>query len=407
MADGMADAMADGNAGKMSDREEEATATAAQTTASEMAPPSATNPPPNVALHRTLAMRRGYRSSEALCIQTDPVDPSDPWEAASASAAADDADGEHSDATSSSFDTDAHDVESDDFELQTGAGAGNRPPAISDDASDALGFCAAFADEPNSARRQQSYDSVKRKVSFGSGETVGILLATTAGKFGHDELPTENPSAAYDPEHGAESKEPCSSESESDNSEAEVAEGKDAESCGADAFAESAEVAAIGGGRVTFASPRTMQERLRRRKRSISIFATNFMTLASVGSGSFGDVFCCRCRADGRRYALKRARQRFRGHRERASMLREYDVGAALAIGAAHADDAAGADAPAARPHPHLVAYYSAWQEDGYIHIQVRSPESCTAFAPLLVHHLAYALFSHSAWNPPASPNSS
>ena len=403
----MADAMADGNAGKMSDREEEATATAAQTTASEMAPPSATNPPPNVALHRTLAMRRGYRSSEALCIQTDPVDPSDPWEAASASAAADDADGEHSDATSSSFDTDAHDVESDDFELQTGAGAGNRPPAISDDASDALGFCAAFAEEPNSARRQQSYDSVKRKVSFGSGETVGVLQATTAGKLVHDELPTEKPSAAYDPEHGAESKEPCSSESESDNSEAEVAEGKDAESCGADAFAESAEVAAIGGGRVTFASPRTMQERLRRRKRSISIFATNFMTLASVGSGSFGDVFCCRCRADGRRYALKRARQRFRGHRERASMLREYDVGVALAIGAAHADDAAGADAPAARPHPHLVAYYSAWQEDGYIHIQVRSPESCTAFAPLLVHHLAYALFSHSAWNPPASPNSS
>ena len=314
-------------------------------------------PQQNEALHCTLAMRRGC--SRDLRIDT----------ASSSTCTTEGSINADVDISSSSYDTDAHDAESVDFEDPTNSimdsADATGAQMMSDETSEELGFAAIFADEPTSARRQQNYDDVKRKVSFGSSESV-LLLGDVK-----PEQPQQLPLQPQDGMHCQGSVAGEESNSSSDNDD-DIEDEDHAHVV--DAFAGGA---ALAGNRSSFASPRTMQERLRRRKGSISIFATNFITLASIGSGSFGDVFCCRCRADGRRYALKKARQRFRGHRERASMLREYDVGVSLALATADPkNDAAGSSqvsAEAARriPHPHLVAYYSAWQEDGFIHIQV------------------------------------
>lgn len=58
------------------------------------------------------------------------------------------------------------------------------------------------------------------------------------------------------------------------------------------------------------------------RKASISM-ATSFDVLSVLGSGTFADVYKVRSKADGRLYAVKRNRRRFRGKRDREAALSE------------------------------------------------------------------------------------
>lgn len=71
-----------------------------------------------------------------------------------------------------------------------------------------------------------------------------------------------------------------------------------------------------------------------------------------LGVGSFGEVFKVRSKEDGKLYAVKRSRQRFRGESDRLRKLEEVDKHESL---------------PA---HPNCVRFIKAWEEKGQLYIQ-------------------------------------
>lgn len=71
-----------------------------------------------------------------------------------------------------------------------------------------------------------------------------------------------------------------------------------------------------------------------------------------IGVGSFGEVFKVRSKEDGRLYAVKRSRQRFRGECDRLRKLEEVDKHETLPS------------------HPNCVGFVKAWEEKGHLYIQ-------------------------------------
>ena len=86
----------------------------------------------------------------------------------------------------------------------------------------------------------------------------------------------------------------------------------------------------------------------------------NFQTLGVLGRGSFGEVLRVRERRTGNEFAVKRARQRYRGERDRLARLAEIVAVQALGLTA---------------PHPHLVQHFGAWEDGECLFIQT---ELCT-----------------------------
>uniref|UniRef100_UPI00358DFD7D membrane-associated tyrosine- and threonine-specific cdc2-inhibitory kinase n=1 Tax=Myxine glutinosa TaxID=7769 RepID=UPI00358DFD7D len=83
-----------------------------------------------------------------------------------------------------------------------------------------------------------------------------------------------------------------------------------------------------------------------------SYFYQCFEVLSPLGSGSFGDVFKVRCRADGLRYAVKRSQCKYRGERDRKRKLNEVFK---------HEN---------VPQHPNLLRFYRAWEERQRLYIQ-------------------------------------
>ncbi|KJE88565.1 hypothetical protein CAOG_08396 [Capsaspora owczarzaki ATCC 30864] len=82
-------------------------------------------------------------------------------------------------------------------------------------------------------------------------------------------------------------------------------------------------------------------------------FEQCFVSLERMGSGSFGNVFKVRSREDGRVYAIKIAKQRFRSQTDRLEKISEvYNM---QSLGR----------------HPHCVQYYDAWEEQEVLYIQM------------------------------------
>ncbi|KAJ8608514.1 hypothetical protein CTAYLR_005723 [Chrysophaeum taylorii] len=77
----------------------------------------------------------------------------------------------------------------------------------------------------------------------------------------------------------------------------------------------------------------------------------DFEVARLVGSGNFADVYEARHKADGREYAVKRARRPFKSRRARDVALLEAKT--LCALGA----------------HDHVVRFHAAWQEDGHLHV--------------------------------------
>ena len=84
-----------------------------------------------------------------------------------------------------------------------------------------------------------------------------------------------------------------------------------------------------------------------------SYYMSLFEELEELGRGSFGTVFHCLHRLDGCSYAVKVANRKFKGKNNRKSKLREVNAMAALPS------------------HPNLVRYYSSWEEDDLLYIQL------------------------------------
>jgi membrane-associated tyrosine/threonine-specific cdc2-inhibitory kinase len=83
-----------------------------------------------------------------------------------------------------------------------------------------------------------------------------------------------------------------------------------------------------------------------------SFFEEFFENLGEIGSGSFGHVYKARSKADGCLYAVKKSRHQFRGTKDRQRAIGEVWFAAQLP------------------PHPHVLHYVNAWEEQGYLFIQ-------------------------------------
>ena len=86
--------------------------------------------------------------------------------------------------------------------------------------------------------------------------------------------------------------------------------------------------------------------------RTESYFHQCFTIEDKIGSGSFGDVFKCVSKDDGKLYAIKKSRERYKGKSDRERKLQEVAKHEQLP------------------KHPNLVQFYKAWEENGYLYIQ-------------------------------------
>ena len=86
-----------------------------------------------------------------------------------------------------------------------------------------------------------------------------------------------------------------------------------------------------------------------------SRFEEDFEQVAVLGKGSFGTCYKCIKRLDGCTYAVKRTNRQIRGDIDRNHVLKEVYALSSLCN---------------AEETPHVVRYFSAWIEDGYLYIQ-------------------------------------
>jgi serine/threonine protein kinase len=116
---------------------------------------------------------------------------------------------------------------------------------------------------------------------------------------------------------------------------------------------------------------------------------SEFAVLEQIGSGAFSEVFKVRSHANGKLYAVKRAKRAFRSKRDRSLLMREVQMFQRLINPSVEGEGHAQAP-PGPRPRlrrrcdsveevspdfegysaPHVVQYFRAWQEDGFFYTQ-------------------------------------
>jgi len=100
--------------------------------------------------------------------------------------------------------------------------------------------------------------------------------------------------------------------------------------------------------------------------RSIISFATDFVSLGTLGSGAFADVYKVRSKLDDKLYAVKRNRRHFRGKRDRDIALAEVRAMQRLQQPASPQQG----QQQTTKHLQYLLFFYRAWQEDGHFFCQ-------------------------------------
>ncbi|CDW58652.1 Pkinase domain containing protein [Trichuris trichiura] len=88
------------------------------------------------------------------------------------------------------------------------------------------------------------------------------------------------------------------------------------------------------------------------RSKEASYFEQCFINRQMIGEGSFGEVYRAECLDDGLNYAVKKSMELFKNGNDRKFKLREVEKYEALP------------------PHPNIVKFIKAWEENGYFYIQ-------------------------------------
>eukprot|EP00588_Corethron_pennatum_P015155 CAMPEP_0194268876 /NCGR_PEP_ID=MMETSP0169-20130528/3132_1 /TAXON_ID=218684 /ORGANISM="Corethron pennatum, Strain L29A3" /LENGTH=594 /DNA_ID=CAMNT_0039010301 /DNA_START=1556 /DNA_END=3340 /DNA_ORIENTATION=+ len=83
---------------------------------------------------------------------------------------------------------------------------------------------------------------------------------------------------------------------------------------------------------------------------------SEFEEVGPLGTGQFADVFKYRSKSDGRLYAIKKNKRKFKGQKDRELALVEVSTFKKLQEGPSLC--------------PYLLRFYKAWQEDGYLYCQ-------------------------------------
>jgi serine/threonine protein kinase len=114
--------------------------------------------------------------------------------------------------------------------------------------------------------------------------------------------------------------------------------------------------------------------------RDIFTFSEQFENLGRIGAGSFSEVFKARQKKDGNIYAIKKSKRQFRSKRDRDRHLQEVKTYDELLSETKHVATC-----------PHIVKYFRAWQEDGYLYTQTELCErgNLKSLLEALVNELA------------------
>ncbi|KFD59071.1 hypothetical protein M514_00234 [Trichuris suis] len=88
------------------------------------------------------------------------------------------------------------------------------------------------------------------------------------------------------------------------------------------------------------------------KSKEASYFEQCFTNRQMIGEGSFGEVYRVECLDDGLTYAVKKSMELFKNGNDRRFKLREVEKYEALP------------------PHPNIVRFIKAWEENGYFYIQ-------------------------------------
>ncbi|XP_064634588.1 membrane-associated tyrosine- and threonine-specific cdc2-inhibitory kinase-like [Lineus longissimus] len=102
-----------------------------------------------------------------------------------------------------------------------------------------------------------------------------------------------------------------------------------------------------------------------------------FQIECKLGVGSFGEVFKVKSKEDGKFYAIKRSRERFRGESDRRRKLEEVAKHEQLP------------------KHPNCVAFFKAWEERQHLYIQTELCHTCLSNLSEMYHDIPEAII----WN--------
>jgi len=97
-------------------------------------------------------------------------------------------------------------------------------------------------------------------------------------------------------------------------------------------------------------------------------FLTDFHVLSKLGEGSFGEAFKVRSKIDGQLYAVKKAKERYLGYRDRDQKLSE--VHKALKITNHSEQLRTKPSSGSVKFQDYCVKTYEAWEESGYLFIR-------------------------------------
>ncbi|XP_059152744.1 membrane-associated tyrosine- and threonine-specific cdc2-inhibitory kinase-like [Physella acuta] len=106
-------------------------------------------------------------------------------------------------------------------------------------------------------------------------------------------------------------------------------------------------------------------------------FEQMFDESTPIGYGSFGEVFKCKSKEDGKYYAVKKSREPFKGQYDRKRKMEEVAKHESLL------------------PHPNCIRFYKAWEERGHLYIQTELCKMSVSEFCGMNQHISEALI----WN--------